>query len=450
MYLFFLLAGFVFFTLVSSVCADTLPRSKRTGLDFDSVDIRYFKLFRRVDSLQSARLVPSEYADSARVEARRFSLPDTVFNIYLSSAASISVYIDNFEAIFATSHSMEWDSISAFISPVRPFYEQHPLTVQTHGGTGYTGLPFTINDSLLLLYTGTKPYEWTSYTASFMRIIQYSDIASVNGMYLGGSREMYRSAVPDLQKSMFFWGALPPECVAFLRSYTMSNVPAEQSSLESITEERYLRRWHLTAFGGGTYMEEQTPFAASDPDSRQYSVHPFAGLDVYYSFTRRFLAGVTVSTFPSPSGTGTAFARTFNGDKEIEGWTAGVALAYNIIPLSPLLTDPFELRIGIRAEYSSVVISTMTNVPYTDPSTGATLIRRTLTASESQHIPGVALETSIQYYFSYLFSLRLSAEAVAGGDLEFPLAGTTSNSKPGKGRMSTNRLALVFGAGLHL
>ncbi len=454
MHSFILLLSCVFCVLMYSAHADTIPQSRRTGAEFDLADIRYFKLFRRVDSLQSASFVPSRYSDSVAVQARRFSLPDTTFNIHVSTAASIIGYIDNFEAIFTNSYSVEWDSIAAFVSPVRPFYQQRSTVIRTLDSTDHIGILFTATDSLLLLYTGNTPCDWASYTTTAMEILPYNKIASVDGRYIGGSGAMYLSALPYLREGVFFWGALPPECSAILRSYTMKTPQpiADEVEVDRIVEEHYLRRWQIAGYGGIAHMAAQFGLSRAlgvavdtDHDPRRYASYPFAGVDVQYNPNRFVSFGVFGATFPDVLKTGHVIEKDKIDTKDLSGWTAGATVGYRLVSVTPQLDNPLEWKIGTGIAYNWVYVTTTRTV--LDITHGrATSVRRRTVVSEPGSAMSLMLSTALQYYFSSSFSLRLSGEAIAG-EAMYARVGTADSMESASHRTGINmdRLTLMLG-----
>jgi hypothetical protein len=466
MFLFCLVFCAALCSSLSIAHADIVPPSRRTGVEFDSVDVRYFRLFPRLDFLRSFRFSSYLHSDSVLVEARRSSQRDTVFAVHSSTATAIIGYVDNFEAIFTGRYIVEWDRIASFISPVRPMLEPRSFVMKTLNGAELTGILFTANDSLLLLYTGNRPDDWTSYAGETI-VVSYHNIATVNNRYIGGNREIFTSSLPYLREHMLFWGLLPPECTTIVKTAVAEAVPsaADTRSLDEIYEEHYLRRWHITAIAGASHMATQFDVsralgASVDPehDPRRYDSYPFAGLDVYYSFTRRFHAGIFAATFPWIRSMGHGIRENILIMKGVAGWTAGATAMYNILAVSPQLDEPLQWSMGGGVVYNHVIITTTRDsveVLNPGPVIRGKVLQRSI-SSENSPAFGMVLRTALEYFFTPWLSMRLSGEAAFGGS-----AVVTSNSRTEdtsippvtasrKTHLDINRLHIIVGIGMHL
>jgi len=456
----------VFFASFSITWADTVPQSRRTGPVFDSTDVRYFKLFPHVDSIRSAYFDKSPHPDSVVVHARRSSRPDTVFAIHSSTATSITRYIDNFEAIFTGEYTVVWDEIAAFVRPVRPILEQQPVQLETRDGSVHNGLLFGATPSLLLLYTGNRPTDWTTY-AKETKAISFNELAGFNGRHIGGNHEIYLSSLPYINGYRFFI-ELPPECRAMSSQTNAAPVgtPTPSPSLPSadadrIFEQHYLRRWHITVFGGMAHMSAQFDLSHAlgvmtnaAIESRRFDSYPYVGVDVSYSITRRLHTGISLATMPFLVTATHPITEGVTDIKDLSGSSIGASVMYSLLTAVPEIDDPFEWQISAGAVYNDVIVTTTRKV-YDTGSTQPAPARSSIT-SESDPVFTMFLGTSLQYYFYPAFSLRLSGERVIGESARVNTNSVQHGTSIPPTVLQTpteiivDRLNLVFGVSLHL
>jgi len=451
----FLLTCFIIFSLtVTAASASTPPESQRSGREFGIVDINYFKLFPRIQP-QSVEFRTHTHADSIVVQIKDVNLRDTSFAISIAAAEAIVGYVDHFEEIFAETYTPAWENMLGLVSAVRPFIHQKPVVVTTMDGKQVNGQLFWANDSLLVVCTAPFPSSWQTFAPAMQAIPRYN-VASVDGRIINGNREMYVLALRWMKSRQCFLSP-PPECLALIRS-TIVGEPLShtQETSDDIFQRYYLRRWHLTLYGGVTRNNAPGNLAyASMGKYEQYfqlltiepNVDIYAGINAAYSFSSKVHAVVSFSAFPSWQ-TNHITRKGLSSQREMRGQTFAVGVAYSLVAANPQLDDSFDWQVGAGLAYTDVSIHSALYGGKT---------QLTDLGTETASIISPIFSTSVQYFFSQAVSLDLMGVLIASAPV--PLRGQVYDydyrtiqplGKSFDVDVSTQRFNLLVGVGLHL